>query len=123
MTRSWPVHLVCILCDQDLETAGHLRLHCVYSREVWFSVTSWADVTIQMPMLTLSTEEWWNEAMRGRPKAKAGCASGGRHPNVYNVESVEREKPSNLPRTVFNNSYGGSDDQGRAAVEGNCIGR
>jgi hypothetical protein len=76
MTRSWPCHLVCILCDQDLETAGHLRLHCVYSREVWFSVTSWADITIQMPMLTLSTEEWWNEAMRGRPKQVARRVAG-----------------------------------------------
>jgi hypothetical protein len=40
LARNWPCNPICILCDQDLETADHLCLHCVYAREVWQRVLS-----------------------------------------------------------------------------------
>jgi hypothetical protein len=33
--RGWPHDDVCSLCDQELESAQHLALHCPFSKEVW----------------------------------------------------------------------------------------
>lgn len=31
LSRNWPCHPVCALCDQAPETAEHMCLHCVYA--------------------------------------------------------------------------------------------
>jgi hypothetical protein len=57
-----------MLCDQELETAGHLCLHCVYKREVWDLVSTWSEGLIQVPTHLASVELWWNGSVQGRPK-------------------------------------------------------
>jgi hypothetical protein len=34
ITRSWPCNPTCLLCDQELESANHLCLQCVFSQQV-----------------------------------------------------------------------------------------
>jgi hypothetical protein len=68
LVRNWPCDPACILCDQAWETAAHLCLHCVYAREVWYLVSYWAEGMIQVPLQEVSTEQWWNGSVQGRPK-------------------------------------------------------
>lgn len=35
IARNWPCQPVCSLCDQELESADHLCLHCVFAQKVW----------------------------------------------------------------------------------------
>jgi mannosylglycoprotein endo-beta-mannosidase len=75
LVRNWLCQPVCILCDQNWETTVHLCLHCVYAREVWFMVSNWAEVTIQVPAQDVSTKVWWNGAMQERSKSLARRAA------------------------------------------------
>jgi hypothetical protein len=68
LVRNWPCDPVCILCDQAWETSAHLCLHRVYAREVWYLVSNWAEGMIPMPLQEVSTEQWWNGSVQGRPK-------------------------------------------------------
>jgi hypothetical protein len=56
----------CSLCDQELETAKHLALHCPYTKEVWaqFATTNPKAVRIAATCSTVST--WWNKLRRGK---------------------------------------------------------
>jgi hypothetical protein len=67
LARNWPCNPICILCDQDLETADHLCLHCVYAREVWQRVSVWSDGLFTVPVPNVSVETWWNSSVQGRP--------------------------------------------------------
>jgi hypothetical protein len=66
--RNWSCDPMCILCDQELEIAGHLCLHCVYACEVWALVSTWSEGLIQVPTLVATVESWWNGSVQGRPK-------------------------------------------------------
>jgi hypothetical protein len=68
LARNWPCNPVCVLCDQELESATHLCLQCVFARQVWYLVSSWTGGRIQIPPLNLSIEHWWNSALHGLPK-------------------------------------------------------
>ncbi|CAO2206826.1 unnamed protein product [Urochloa humidicola] len=68
MKRNWPCSPVCALCDQTLEDADHLCLHCVYAQEVWMLVAHWTDGLVQIPYLTVGMECWWNYSLTGLPK-------------------------------------------------------
>jgi hypothetical protein len=56
----------CSLCDQELETAKHLALHCPYTKEVWaqFATTNPKVVRTVASCSTVST--WWNKLRRGK---------------------------------------------------------
>jgi len=41
--RNWPCNPVCVLCDQEPETAIHLCLKCPFALEVWELVRSWTN--------------------------------------------------------------------------------
>lgn len=41
LARSWPCSETCVLCDQELETATHICLHCSYAKQIWFLVSNW----------------------------------------------------------------------------------
>jgi len=41
---------MCCFCEQDLETATHLCLHCPFAQEVWFLVQTWTEGLINAPL-------------------------------------------------------------------------
>ena len=47
--RNWPCNPVCPLCDQSMESAEHLCLHCTFAQEVWVKVRSWSGDLIAVP--------------------------------------------------------------------------
>jgi hypothetical protein len=69
--RNWPSDPICRLCDQELETAQHLCLHCVYAQELWHLVSGWTNGRVQVPSRSADLEGWWNAAVSGKPKAEA----------------------------------------------------
>lgn len=68
LVRNWPCNPICPLCDQHQESALHLCLNCVYSREVWFLVQNWTEGLVSVPNSETSVEEWWNRALAGQAK-------------------------------------------------------
>jgi hypothetical protein len=68
LARNWPCSPLCALCDQILETAEHLVLHCVVAREVWLLVSHWVQGLVTMPPPDITIEEWWNASLQGRSK-------------------------------------------------------
>jgi hypothetical protein len=73
MARNWPCNPNCVLCDQELETANHLCLQCVFAQEVWLLVAGWTDGLIHPPDRQANLELWWNEALSatsGKEKIK-----------------------------------------------------
>jgi hypothetical protein len=66
--RNWPCSPQCPLCAQEPETAEHLTLHCVFTREVWVLVSSWTQGLVKVPRQDLGLEEWWNQPLQGLPK-------------------------------------------------------
>jgi hypothetical protein len=65
LVRNWPCNPICSLCDQEPETAEHLRLHCVVAQEVWILVADWSDVPIKIPRRCDTLESWWNLSRTG----------------------------------------------------------
>lgn len=41
LQRHWPCNPVCLLCDQEPETADHLFMRCPFAKEVWELFRSW----------------------------------------------------------------------------------
>jgi hypothetical protein len=70
MVRNIQCDPVCALCDQDLETARHLCLHCVFAREVWVLVADWTRGDISVPVAELDLESWWNSSIQSTVKEK-----------------------------------------------------
>ena len=54
---------VCILCDQEQETAAHLCLHCPYAREVWCHIQVQTQGLVVIPEPGLSLQDWWNSSL------------------------------------------------------------
>jgi hypothetical protein len=69
--RNWPSDPICRLCDQELETAQHLCLNCVYAQELWHLVSGWTNGRVQVPSRSADLEGWWNASVSGKPKAEA----------------------------------------------------
>jgi mannosylglycoprotein endo-beta-mannosidase len=85
IARNWPCDPRCILCDQALETAVHLCLHCVFAREVWHLVTTWAGGFFQPPTLTDSLEGWWNASVHARPQQQKRLIAAYQMYTVWNL--------------------------------------
>lgn len=52
----------CPLCDQAEETADHLLVACVFSRQVWFMVLQTYSLQTLAPLNDLSFFDWWMAA-------------------------------------------------------------
>lgn len=59
LLRNWPRNPTCPLCDQELETAAHISLHCVFAQQVWLQVSWWTF--------------GWNSSMSAAPKELKKC--------------------------------------------------
>jgi hypothetical protein len=59
---------LCALCAQELETADHLCLECVYAKELWLAVQEWSENLVQVPISGVGLLDWWNTATKSHPK-------------------------------------------------------
>jgi hypothetical protein len=63
LARKGFAHLgACPLCDQVEETADHLLVACVFSRQVWFTVLQTYNLQNLAPQNDLSFFDWWMAA-------------------------------------------------------------
>ncbi|XP_066333343.1 uncharacterized protein [Miscanthus floridulus] len=49
----------CVLCGQESETADHLFIGCVLTREVWFALLAPLGLTVLAPGHTEDATSWW----------------------------------------------------------------
>jgi hypothetical protein len=59
----------CVVCLQEKETADHLLLQCIVSREVWHVDRQSNGLAIEEPTHADTLEDWWLRArsrLRGR---------------------------------------------------------
>jgi hypothetical protein len=69
LLRDWPCNPVCVLCDQNLETALHLCIKCPFGLEVWEKVRSWMKNLVVPPSPnTQNIDLWWDSALHSRSK-------------------------------------------------------
>ncbi|XP_071685214.1 uncharacterized protein [Lolium perenne] len=61
-------HSNCPLCEQALETADHLALGCVLSREVWHATLQRCNLSHLMPLAGDMLIEWWPDSRRRVPQ-------------------------------------------------------
>jgi hypothetical protein len=92
---------------------------CVFAREVWFLVCTWAAGTIQTPAREVSLETWWNGSLQGTTKQQRRQIAALQ---IHGVEPVERKEQEDLPRCLP--AYRGCvpSDQARVAAKGGCFG-
>jgi hypothetical protein len=64
--RGLPHDDYCCLCDQQLETAQHLLLHCPYAKEVWASFQHTNATAFQTATSSNTVCGWWNKLRRGK---------------------------------------------------------
>ena len=59
--RQWPCNPVCVLCNQEQETATHLVLRCSFAKEVWGRIGVRTAGLIDVPDQEQEVMEWWQE--------------------------------------------------------------
>ena len=75
--RNWPCNPVCVLCDQEPETAIHLCLKCPFALEVWELVRSWTNNLIIPPSSDIqSFDSWWAVVLQNKSKEDQLTVSG-----------------------------------------------
>jgi hypothetical protein len=75
--RNWPCNPVCVLCDQEPETAIHLCLKCPFALEVWELVRSWTNNLIMPPSSDIqSFDSWWAAVLQNKSKEDQLTVSG-----------------------------------------------
>jgi hypothetical protein len=68
--RGWPHDEKCSLCDQELETAAHLALHCPFAREVWFQFNSEFPIMVQPVIDADNVCSWWEDTRQSGSKSQ-----------------------------------------------------
>ena len=69
--RYWPCEQICVLCDQERETAAHLCLHCPFAKQVWLLVSNWTAGSVTMPEdPSENVEEWWRRSLFPLPQSQ-----------------------------------------------------
>lgn len=58
----------CVLCDQEEETAQHLLISSVASRQIWFHILSTTSHGGIVPSISIQLEEWWTSARAATPR-------------------------------------------------------
>ena len=67
--RGLPHHAACSLCDQEQETAQHLLLTCVFTRQCWSLIFQHLNLAIAGPTTsTTSFLAWWSTTIKHVPK-------------------------------------------------------
>ena len=56
------------MCDQEVETAYHLLLCCVFAREVWDRLLRRFHVRLQLPTGASPFVDWWLSSRKRLPK-------------------------------------------------------
>jgi hypothetical protein len=64
--RGLPHDDQCCLCDQQLETAQHLALHCPYAKEVWAQFQNSNSKAFRIASTSNSLCTWWNKLRHGK---------------------------------------------------------
>jgi hypothetical protein len=86
LNRCWTVHRLarrdldhpehCPLCEQEDETAQHILVACVFSREIWFQVLSLVGLQQCTPGPSdVVFQEWWRAAELMVSKQHGGCGN------------------------------------------------
>jgi len=57
----------CLFCDQAQETAPHLLLSCVFTRQIWTLVFSHLNLVVDVPVNSSSFSAWWGKVIRAAP--------------------------------------------------------
>ena len=66
--RQWPCNQICVLCNQEQETAAHLILHCSFALSVWQKMQIWTQQLVQMPIGYSEIIDWWQKELEQLPK-------------------------------------------------------
>jgi hypothetical protein len=75
--RNWPcVPVCCLHRDQELETAKHLCLECIFAREVWTLVEDLSAGLVRVPETGLEIEDWRKLSLLHRLKEERRAAAG-----------------------------------------------
>ena len=64
--RGWEHDDRCCLCDQTLETAQHLALDCVFSKQVWQEFASAEQRVAHIAATSVGLQDWWAQTNQGR---------------------------------------------------------
>ncbi|WVZ67318.1 hypothetical protein U9M48_016414 [Paspalum notatum var. saurae] len=104
--RHWPCNPICVLCDQQQETALHLCLLCPFALQVWESARVWSNNLILPPVVDcLSVEDWWLTVFLGKPEEHHKTISGILMYIVWNIWKERNRRifdgKSASPTTVF----------------------
>ena len=57
----------CLFCDQAQETAPHLLLSCVFTRQIWTLVFSHLNLVVDVPVNSSTFSAWWGKVIRAAP--------------------------------------------------------
>jgi len=76
---------VCVLCDQENETAAHLCLHCCFAQEVWWLVHTWSGGLINTPVQGVEVEDWWNYSLQAASAETRGKVAAILIYTVWNI--------------------------------------
>ena len=80
----------CPLCDQEVETAAHLCLDCVFAQEVWHLMQVWSNNLVRRPERGGGVRALVDFFVAANPKSPAATRCSLAH--VHNVEHLEGKK-------------------------------
>jgi hypothetical protein len=105
LLRNWPSSPTCPMCNQELESAAHISLNCVFAQQVWLLVSWWTLGRVMTPPAGADLQLWWNSTMHATPKElKRGLAAA----LIYTAWNLWKERNkrvfdhiSSTPQRVF----------------------
>jgi len=103
MARQWQCNPVCVLCNQEQETAAHLILHCPFARLVWERVEARTNKLIQVPTGNSEIIVWWQKELAHLPKKTRRTKAAFM---MYSAWNIWKERN----RRVFENKQGSPTD-------------
>jgi len=83
MARQWQCNPVCVLCNQEQETAAHLILHCPFARLVWERVEAWTNKLIQYRLGI------WRSSFGGKRTSTSTKEDKKNKSSIHDVQRLE----------------------------------